>query len=518
MPFNLFRSAALVSALTLVSRVAGLVRENLIASVFGASAFTDAFFVAFRLPNMLRRMFAEGAFSQAFVPLLAAARREGERPNELINRVATALFWIVTAVAALGVIGAPVVLWGVASGLARDPAAFDAGVVMTRLMFPYIVLISLVSLCGGILNTWQRFAVPALTPVLLNLAIIAAALLLAPRFDPPILALAVGVMIGGIAQLAIQVPALRRIGLTPRIGLSVRAALTDARTRRVMALMAPGILAVSAHQVSLLINTHIASRLTTGSVTWVSFGDRLMEFPQGLLGVALGTVLLPSLSAAVAADDDAEYSLLLDWGLRLAIVLALPCALAMVLMAEPLTALLYHYGRFGADDVVMTARAVAAYSPGLLGFVAVKVLAPGFFARQNVRTPVKIAVAAMVLTQALNLVFVPQLAHAGLALSISLAAVANAGLLLWLLIRGGRYRPAPHWLRFLLQVGFALFCLGGAIALWIPGFDWQAMQATPLARAFEVLAVVAGGAVIYGLALTIAGLRPWTLTRRPTPR
>lgn len=512
---NLFRSAALVSALTFVSRIAGLVRENLIASIFGAGAFTDAFFVAFRLPNMLRRMFAEGAFSQAFVPLLAAARREGAAPNDLIDKVATALFWVVTAVAALGVLGAPLLLMGVASGLARDPAAFEAGVLMTRIMFPYIVLISLVSLCGGILNTWQRFSVPAITPVLLNLAIIAAALWLSPHVDPPIVALAVGVMAGGLAQLAIQVPALRRLGLLPRPGLAVAAAFRDDRTRRVMALMAPGILAVSAHQISLLINTHIASRLTTGSVSWVSFGDRLMEFPQGLLGVALGTVLLPSLSAAVAADDDGEYSLLLDWGLRLAIVLALPCALAMMLMPEPLTALLYHYGRFSQRDVEMTALAVQAYAPGLIGFVAVKVLAPGFFARQNVRTPVKIAVGAMLLTQALNIVLVPQLAHAGLALSISLAAIANAGLLAWLLVRGGRFRPAPGWGRFLLQVAIGLAALALLIGTWQAQFDWVALQARPGARALETLAVVAGGALAYGLALTLAGLPPWKLARRP---
>ncbi|MEZ5656960.1 MAG: murein biosynthesis integral membrane protein MurJ [Burkholderiaceae bacterium] len=351
---------------------------------------------------------------------------------------------------------------------------------------------------------------------MLNLAIIAAALLLAPLVEPPIIALAIGVIVGGVAQLAMQVLPLRRLGLLPRIGLSARAALRDPRSRRVMALMAPGILAVSAHQISLLINTHIASRLTTGSVSWISFGDRLMEFPQGLLGVALGTVLLPSLSSAVAADDDAEYSLLLDWGLRLAVVLALPCALAMVLMAEPLTALLYHYGRFGSEDVRMTALAVQGYAPGLIGFVAVKVLAPGFFARQNVRTPVKIAVAAMVLTQALNLVLVPRFAHAGLALSISVAALANAALLGWLLIRSGRFTPARGWLRFLLQVGVALACLAAVIMVWLPGFNWEVMQIAPRTRALQVLFIVVVGALVYGIALTLVGLRPWSLTRRPS--
>ncbi len=401
---NLVRSAATVSGLTLLSRITGLVRENLTASIFGASALTDAFFVAFRLPNLLRRMFAEGAFSQAFVPILAAARERGDESTtrQLVDHVATVLFWALVAVSAAGVVGAPVLVWAMASGLAADPAVFESAVVMTRWMFPYILLISMVALAAGILNTWRQFAVPAFTPVLLNLSFIGAALGLSSRIDPPIYALAVGVVAGGVAQLAWQVPALLRIGMLPRIGGSLRVALADPQVRRILKQMGPAVLAVSVAQISLIVNTHIASRLGAGSVSWISFGDRLMEFPTALLGVAMGTVLLPSLSRAHAAHRADEYSALLDWGLRLAALLSLPCMVGLALMSTPLTALLFHYGRFDANDLEMTQRTVLAYSAGLIGLVCVKILAPGFYGKQDVRTPFKIALVVLAATQLLN--------------------------------------------------------------------------------------------------------------------
>ena len=505
--------------LTLVSRVTGLIRENLIATVFGAGPLTDAFFVAFRLPNMLRRMFAEGAFSQAFVPLLAQAKSDAQdQPggaNLLVDRVATALFWSVLGVSILGVVGAPLLVWLVAGGLAKDPAGYDAAVVMTRWMFPYILLVSLFALRAGILNTWRRFAVPAFTPVLLNLAIIGAALALADKIDPPIYALAIGVIIGGIAQLAIQIPALMRIGMLPRIGINVRQAFADPGTRRVLTLMAPAVLAVSAQQVSLLINTHIASRLESGSVSWVSFGDRLMEFPSALIAVALGTVLLPSLSSAVANKNTQEYNALLDWGLRLMLTLAVPAAIALYFMAEPLTALLYHYGKFDTHDLKMTAMTVRLWAVGLVGLSMIKILAPGFFAHQNVATPVKIAVFAMIVTQLLNLVFVPQFAHAGLALSISVAALLNAGLLLFGLIRRGSYQPHSGWWLFLLRIGLASAALGGLLWWWVPQYDWAALQATPFTRIWLVLSLVGGGALTYVVALLLFGLRPAMLLQKP---
>jgi putative peptidoglycan lipid II flippase len=513
---NLLRSAATVSGFTLLSRITGLVRENLMATIFGASALTDAFFVAFRLPNLLRRMFAEGAFSQAFVPILAAARERGDEAEMrgLLDHVATVLFWALVAVSAAGVIAAPALVWAMASGLAAEPGAFDAAVVMTRWMFPYILLISMVALASGVLNTWRQFAVPAFTPVLLNLSFIAAALLLAPHFDPPVYALAVGVVLGGIAQLALQLPALMRIGMLPRIGFDARLALADPQVRQILRQMGPAVLAVSVAQISLIINTHIASRLGPGSVSWVSFGDRLMEFPTALLGVALGTVLLPSLSRAAAAGRDEEYSALLDWGLRLTALLALPCMVGLGLMAEPLTALLFHYGRFDAQDLEMTRRAVLAYSVGLVGLIAVKILAPGFYGRQDVRTPFKIGVVVLVVTQLLNLVFVPLFAHAGLALSISVAALGNAGLLLAGLMRRGIYRPKPGWGGFVARLAVALAALGLLLWFTVPRFDWVMLRESPLTRIALTLGLVTAGAALYLGVLTALGLRPRQFIRR----
>lgn len=517
---NLLRAAATVSGLTLLSRITGLVRENLIAAIFGASAHTDAFFVAFRLPNLLRRLFAEGAFSQAFVPILADVRERAEREGDparlqtLVDRVATGLFWTVLLVSIVGAIAAPGLVWLMASGLARDPATFEVATNLTRWMFPYILFVSMVALAAGILNTWRRFMVPAFAPVLLNLSFIGAALLLTPWFDPPIYALGAGVVLGGIAQLAIQIPALRRIGVLPRISLQLRAAFGDPDTRRILRLMGPAVLAVSVAQLSLIINTHIASLLAEGSVSWVSFGDRLMEFPTALLGVALGTVLLPSLSKARAENATERYSEMLDWGLRLSVLLAVPCMIGLAALAEPLTALLFHYGRFTAEDVEMTRRAVLGYSIGLLGLIGVKVLAPGFYAQFDVRTPVKIAVTVLVLTQVMNIIFVPLFAHAGLAVSISLGASLNALLLLVGLRRRRSYTPRPGWPRFALQVAVAAGAMT-ALLLWAePRFDWIALQATPFRRIGLVLGLVVAAAAVYLVALLAVGIRPRQFLRR----
>jgi len=522
---SLAKAAATVSGLTLLSRVTGLARENITAAIFGATGFTDAFFVAFRLPNLLRRLFAEGAFSQAFVPILAEAREQSERDHPadpaaaarathlVVDRVATVLFWALLAVSVLGIVGAPFLVTVVAAGLQSRPEVFDAAIVMTRWMFPYIVFVSLVSLAAGILNTWRRFAVPAFTPVLLNLAFIAAAIGLADHFDPPVYALAAGVVLGGIAQLALQVPALRRIGMLPRIGFGLRAALADDHTRRIVSLMAPAALAVSVAQISLLINTHIASRLAEGSVSWISYADRLMEFPTALLGVALGTVLLPTLSRARATGRDDDYRALLDWGLRLSVVLAVPCMVGLAALAEPLTALLFHYGRFDAHDVEMTRMAVTGYSVGIVGLVAIKVLAPGFYAKQDVRTPVRIALFVLVVTQAMNLVTVPWLQHAGLTVSISLGALANAAMLLAGLYRRGSWRPSPGWSKFLLQTALAAVALAAALRYGVERFDWIALRASPALRIGLVLGFVAGGAALYALALLALGMRPLHLTR-----
>ena len=516
---NLLKSASIVSLLTLASRVTGLVREQLVAAAFGASAATDAFNVAFRLPNLFRRLFAEGAFSQAFVPVLAATRAaEGDEvTRRLVDAVATVLTWTLIAVCALGVVGAPVLVWLMASGLER----FDTAVLLTRFMFPYIGFMSLVALSAGILNTWKRFAVPAATPVLLNLSFIVAAWQGAPWFErmglDPILALAAGVMLGGVLQLAVQWPALRRVGCLPRIGMgprAVRDAWRHPGVQRVLRQMAPALLGVSVAQISLLINTQIASHVGVGAVSWLTYADRLMEFPTALLGVALGVVLLPQLSAARAKEDAAAFSALLDWGLRLVLLLALPCALALLIFPQALVAVLFHYGAFEARDVQMTVQALMGYGVGLMGLIGLKILAPAFYARENVKTPMKVGIVALVLTQAMNLVFVPWLGHGGLALSIGVAALFNAGTLLFLLRRRGLYLPSPGWGGFMLRVGVACAVLAGVLAFAAQRIDWIGLQAHWAQRAGWMTLVLGGVALLYFAMLHLSGLKLRQFVRR----
>ena len=516
---SLFKAASTVSLLTLVSRMTGLLRDLLMASAFGVSGLTDAFNVAFRIPNLLRRLFGEGAFSQAFVPVLATAKaRDGEEATRrLIDAVATALTWALVLTCVLGVIGAPILVWALASGL--DAQSFDAAVRMTRWMFPYIGCMSLVAFSSGILNTWRHFAVPAATPVLLNIAMIAAAWLGAPWFQrlgiEPIYVMALGVMVGGVLQLGVQIPVLRRLGLLPHIGLGwaqLRDAWRDPGVRRVLTLMLPALLGVGVAQLSLLINTQIASHLATGSVTWIWYADRLMEFPTAMLGVALGVVLTPQLTAARASGDEARYSQMLDWGLRLVVLLAVPCAAALLVFSLPLLATLFHHGQFKADDVQRSALALACYGVGLLGLVAVKVLAPGYYASLDIRTPVKIAIAVLVLTQILNVIFVPLLQHAALTLSIALGAMVNAGWLLVGLIRRGSYRPQRGWGVFGAQVLGATLLMSAFLLWGAQRFDWLGTAALP--RVALLAAFVLAAAAIYFGALLASGLRLRQMLRR----
>ena len=516
---NLLRAASTISLLTLASRVTGLVRDQLVAAQFGAGALTDAFNVAFRLPNLLRRLFAEGAFSQAFVPFLAASReRDGDDATQsLIDAVATVLLWVLLATCVVGVAAAPALVWLLAAGLKE----FDLAVLMARWMFPYIGCMSLVALAAGILNTWRRFAVPALTPVLLNLSLIAAAWLGVPLFRSwgvePILALAAGVMLGGVLQLAVQVPALARIGRLPRFGLgpaAIRRAWSHPGVHQVLRQMAPALLGVSVAQISLLINTQIASQLGVGAVSWLFYADRLMEFPTGLLGVALGSVLLPQLSAARGRDDGPAYSGLLDWGLRLVVMLALPCAVALLVFTEPLIAVLFHHGAFTARDVTQTAMALRGYGCGLLGIVAVKVLAPGFYARQDVRTPVRIAIGVLVATQVMNALLVPWLGPAALALSIGLGALGNAAFLLRGLLRGGLYHPQPGWAGFAARVGGACLVLAAVLVAAERSIDWIGLGTHWPQRVGWMALVLPLAALAYLGTLRLAGLRVQHFVRR----
>ncbi|WP_019917601.1 murein biosynthesis integral membrane protein MurJ [Methyloversatilis discipulorum] len=508
---NLLRALATVSSMTLLSRILGFVRDFFIARAFGAGAATDAFFVAFRLPNLLRRMFAEGAFSQAFVPILGEYRnRRGvDDTRALIDHVATLLALVVAVVTVIGIVAAPLIIYISAPGFAADADKFDLTVTLTRITFPYILFMSLVAMAGGVLNTFSRFAIPAFTPVLLNVSFIGMSLFAAPYFDPPVLALAWAVFIGGALQLALQVPALMRIGMLPRVRLDLK----DPGVRRIFKLMLPAILGVSVSQISLLINTIFASFLESGSVSWLYYADRLMEFPAGLLGVALGTILLPSLSRSHADGNGGEFSALLDWGLRLTLLLTLPAALALALLATPLIATLFHHGQFTAHDVLATREALLAYSVGLTGLILVKVLAPGFYSRQDIRTPVKIALGVLVLTQLMNLVFIGPLAHAGLALSIGLASLVNAGFLYRGLRRIGAYTPAPGWRSFWLKMLSALAAMGVVLyfSARVPG-DW--LQMATLSRILHLCWLVPAGAGAYFAVLFALGFRLRDFSRR----
>jgi putative peptidoglycan lipid II flippase len=506
---NLLRVLATVSGITLLSRVTGLVREITIAGLFGVSAETDAFRVAFLIPNLLRRIFAEGAFSQAFVPILGEfkVRRGDAETKLLVDHVAMVLTAILLVITILGVIGAPALVWLLASGFTRGDNTFDLAVLMTRLMFPYILLISLVAAASGVLNTWRQFAIPAFTPVLFNLVWILSSFAFAPYVHPPILSLAFGVALGGITQLAIQLPALARIGMLPRFHLRLGAAFTDEGVKRVMKRMLPAIFGVSVAQLSLIINVNIATHIGPGSVSWINYADRLMEFPTALLGAGLGTILTPSLSAARAKGDNAQYGTLIDWGMRLSLLLALPCALALCMIAVPLTATLYQRGAFDSTDVIRTAQAVAAYGVGLVGLILVKILAPGFYASQDIKTPVKIGVLVLIVTQLFNLFTVPLFAHAGLALSTSIGALLNAGLLYVGLRRTGHITAMPGWPAFLVRIALALSVLAVVLYLCNREVDWIALKSESVKRAAFLFLVIVAGALAYLGTLFMTGIR-----------
>jgi putative peptidoglycan lipid II flippase len=497
--------------MTMLSRVLGFIRDTIIARVFGAGVASDAFVVAFKLPNLLRRIFAEGAFSQAFVPILAEYKnQQGEEATRtFVAYVAGMLTLALAVVTLIGVIAAPAIVWISAPGFASDPERFELTTDLLRVTFPYILLISLSSFSSAILNTWNRFSVPAFVPTLLNVSMIVFALFLTPYFDPPVMVLGWGVLAGGLLQLAFQLPYLKRIGMLvlPRINLR------DTGVWRVMKQMLPAILGVSVAQISLIINTVFASFLAAGSVSWMYYADRLMELPSGVLGVALGTILLPSLAKTYANRDSGEYSRLLDWGLRLCLLLVLPCMVGLAMLAEPLTVALFQYGKFTATDALMTQRALMAYALGLLGIILIKVLAPGFYAHQNIRTPVRIAMLTLVATQLMNLVFIGPLQHVGLALSISLAACLNAGLLFWKLRQQKMFVPQAGWGAFAVKIGIAVSLMAvvlfGALR-FMPAWEEGVM----FERLVRLLLVVGAGACTYFLVLGLLGFRPRHFSRR----
>ena len=546
---NLLKTAATISGLTLLSRITGLARETLTAAYFGAGSQTDAFFVAFRLPNLLRRLFAEGAFSQAFVPVLGQIKaQKGESAALLLARHAALVLTAALAlISVLAIVGAPILVWLMSGGFSGDTATFDLTVMLTRWMFPYILMISLVALASGVLNTWSEFKAPAFAPVLLNVSFIGCAILLSPYLSQPIWALAIAVILGGIAQLVLMMVALKKtVSSSKSIDASaaltrnndpissddtdiaswraqrsnpwsLRAAWNDEHVRRVLRLMVPATLAVSVAQVSLIINTHIAARLQSGSVSWLSYADRLMEFPTALLGVALGTVLLPSLTKANSEQNMVRVNQLIDWGLRLVILLAIPAAVGLAVLAIPLAAVLFHYGRFDHQDLLMTAQAMTGYSVGLVGLIAIKVLAPGFYAQQNIKTPVKIALFTLVFTQLLNLALVPVFAHAGLALATSLAACANALLLYRGLRRRNVYTPTAGWGSFTLKIILSSLMMGLAIGVIALELDWSGLRHAPVLRIVWLTALLLVAAVVYFAVLRALGVRWVAFLKKDVP-
>ncbi|AKL11506.1 TPA: murein biosynthesis integral membrane protein MurJ [Kluyvera intermedia] len=508
---NLLKSLAAVSSMTMFSRVLGFARDAIVARVFGAGMATDAFFVAFKLPNLLRRIFAEGAFSQAFVPILAEYKsKQGEEATRVFVAYVSGLLTLALAVVTIaGMLAAPWVILVTAPGFADTADKFALTSQLLQITFPYILLISLASLAGAILNTWNRFSVPAFAPTLLNISMIGFALFGVPYFHPPVLALAWAVTVGGILQLVYQLPHLKKIGMLVLPRISFR----DAGAMRVMKQMGPAILGVSVSQISLIINTIFASFLVSGSVSWMYYADRLMEFPSGVLGVALGTILLPSLSRSFASGNHDEYCRLMDWGLRLCFLLALPSAVALGILAKPLTVSLFQYGKFTPFDAQMTQRALIAYSVGLMGLIVVKVLAPGFYSRQNIKTPVKIAIVTLVMTQLMNLVFIGPLKHAGLSLSIGLAACLNAGLLYWQLRKQNIFTPQAGWGRFLTRLIIAVLVMAAALfgMLYVMP-DWA--QGNMAHRLIRLMAVVVVGGVAYFATLALLGFRVKDFARR----
>ncbi len=503
---SLLKSTAVVSGLTLLSRISGVIRDMLIARYFGASAATDAFYVAFRLPNMLRRLFAEGAFQQAFVPMLSSVGEGGdpEREKTFIDHVFTVLGTAVFVASILGILAAPILVWAIAGGMRANPEQFDLAVAMTRVMFPYIAFMALVALAASVLNVHKKFAIPAATPILLNLSFIGVTLFLAPHLDEPVWALTVGVLIGGVLQLGTQILALYRLGIRLR-WRGLKTSLGDGAVRRVLTLMLPALLGVGVAQLSILINTHIASRLGAGTVTWLNYADRLMEFPTALLGVALGTVMLPQLSRAWAQGDKTRYNELLDNGLKLVVLVGVPAALGLWLMADGLVAFLFQGRAFGPEDVAKTALATSGYAVGLIGLIGLKIVAPAFYAGQDIKTPVKVAMASLVVVQLINLVSVPAFGHAGLALSVGLGSLFNSSVLLVILRRRGQYVPQSGWGAWGLQVLVGSLVMG-TVLYWVNAeVDWTAMRWG--LRAVGVLGLVFAGAMLYAVGLLLSGFK-----------
>jgi putative peptidoglycan lipid II flippase len=502
---KLLKSTGTVTGMTFISRVLGFVRDMVLAQTFGAGAASDAFFVAFKIPNFMRRLFAEGAFSLAFVPVFSEykATASPEALRELASRVAGTLGGFLLVVTLVGQLASPALVAVFAPGFLDDPERYELARDMLRLTFPYLFFISLTAFAGGMLNSFGRFAVPAFTPVLLNVCLITAAVGFAPHFARPIMALAWGVFFAGLVQLLFQLPALRRLDLLvmPRWGWR------SPGVQRIMKLMIPALFGSSVAQINLLFDTLLASFLVTGSVSWLYYSDRLMEFPLGMFGVALGTVILPSLSRHHAQNSTEDFSRTLDWALRWALLMGAPAAAGLAMLAGPMLTTLFQYGAFSGEDARKASHSLIAYAIGLQAFMLIKVLAPAFYSRQDTRTPVRIGIIAMVANMAMNVALIFPLAHVGLALATSLSAFLNAGLLLRRLRRDDVYRPGAGWLVFLGRVAIACLAMV-ALLYWGTGALETWAEDGALGRSLRLLGWISAGAAMYGSVLFLGGVRP----------
>ncbi|RKZ97352.1 MAG: murein biosynthesis integral membrane protein MurJ [Gammaproteobacteria bacterium] len=499
---KLFKSTAIVSMMTFLSRILGFVRDIVIARLFGAGLGADVFFVAFKIPNFLRRLFAEGAFSQAFIPVLAEYRQRGDKDlKQLIASTSGTLAGILFVITAIGVLAAPILIMVFAPGFIDNPHKLNLAGDLLKITFPYLFFISLTALAGSILNSFGKFAMPAFTPVFLNLSLIGCAVWLSPHLTEPVTALAWGVFIGGVVQLLFQIPFLIKIGQLPK----PRWGWKDSGVQKILKLMIPAMFGVSVAQINLLLDTLLASFLVTGSISWLYYSDRLVEFPLGVFGIALSTVILPSLSKKHASASKSEFSHTIDWALRWVFIIATPATIGLAWLAEPLLVTLFQYGEFTPQDAHKASLSLMAYSLGLLPFIFIKVLAPGYFARQDTKTPVKIGIIAMVTNMILNIILMIHYAHVGLALATSLSAILNAGLLYLGLRKLKVYQPDTGWGKFIIKLLLPnsgllllLFWLTPDSAAWINGTVWQ--------RSGMLFGLIAGAMAVYFTLLTIVGI------------
>lgn len=503
---KLLKSSLVVSCMTFISRILGLVRDAVFAQILGASLAADVYFFAQKIPNFLRRLFAEGAFSQAFVPILSEyhTQKMQDETRDLIAQVAGTLGGILFLVTLVAVVASPLMVFLFGAGFIDEPDKFELASTLLKITFPYLLFISMTALAGAVLNCYGQFAVPAITPVFLNICLIGSALFIAPSMEEPTYALAWAIFVGGLIQLLFQLPFLYRLRLlvVPKIQRQNK----DSGVRRILRLMVPALFGVSVSQINLLIDTQIASFLQTGSISWLYYSDRLLEFPLGLFGIAIATVILPSLSRQHAAQSSNTFSDTLNWALRMVILIGLPAAIGLFLLAQPLLVLLFQYNEFSALDSERAGYSLMAYSCGLLSFMFIKVLAPGYFARQDTKTPVKIGIIAMVANMVFNFILMFPFGHVGLAMATSLSATLNFALLFWGLYKAQVFQIAPGWRVFLIRVLVANACMALCILLLMP--DIAVIQAQSFShRALVVGGLVLAGIFAYAITLLLVGLR-----------